>query len=78
MLRNLERGGPASPGNMTARVAALVSLGRVDEARELARSVQGISSGFNFPAWENWVKRSFRYQQDQDKLFDPLRKIGLI
>ena len=78
MLRNLEHGGPVSPGNMTARVAALVSLGRVDEARELAKSIQRISSGFNFPAWENWVKRSFRYQKDKDKLFDPLRKIGLI
>jgi TolB-like protein/Flp pilus assembly protein TadD len=78
LVRSIERGGPVSPSNTVPRVIALVSLGRLDEAKTLADSLQRMDDTYRFQAWVDWVNRTIKLQEDKDKLFDPLKEIGLL
>ena len=78
LVRSAERGGPVSPSNTTHRIVALVLLGRSGEAEALAQVLKGMSDSFDLQNWANWIDRSIRYQEDRDKLFDPLKKFGLL
>jgi Tfp pilus assembly protein PilF len=78
MVRSIERGGPVSPSNTVSRVIALVSVGRLDEAKALAESLQRMDNTFTLDAWVDWVNRTIKFSEDRDKLFDPLREIGLL
>ena len=77
MVRSVVQGGPVSSSNSIHRIIALISLNRIDEADKLIKDLQDIS-GFGLENWVGWIERSVRYQEDRDKLFNPLKKVDLI
>ena len=77
MVRSVAQGGPVSGSISIHRIIPLISLNRIDEADKLIKHLQDIS-GFGLENWVGWIERSVRYQEDRDKLFNPLKKIDLI
>ena len=71
--RNVERGGPNSPGTQVYLAAALASLGRLDEAGSIYKLIRVQKDVFDYEAWLN---RSFRKEEDVNKVMNELRKIG--
>lgn len=71
--RNIERGGPNSPGTQVYLAATLASLGRLDEAGSIYKLIRVQKDVFDYEAWLN---RSFRKGRDVDKVMNELRKIG--
>ena len=67
--RNIERGGPNSPGTQVYLAAALASLGRLDEAGTIYKLVILQKDVFDYEAWLN---RSFRKEEDVNKVLDAL------
>ncbi|HID29113.1 MAG TPA: hypothetical protein EYP19_03815 [Desulfobacterales bacterium] len=70
--RNIERGGPNSPGTQVYLAATLASLGRLDEAGTIYKLIATQKEVFDYEAWLN---RSFRREDDVKKVLHQLRKI---
>lgn len=72
LQKNLDRGGPDSAGMQAYRAAILASLGHRDEAKIVLELAKMYSNGSNF---EQWIRGSFKYQEDAEKVLSQLRSI---
>jgi len=72
-VRNIERGGPESPANRANRAVLFALVGRHDEAIATFRLYEANLSGFDF---EVWLRRSFRFKRDVEKIMRPLRELA--
>lgn len=70
--RNIERGGPNSPGTQVYLAATLASLGRLDEAGTIYKLIATQKEVFDYEAWLN---RSFRRKEDVNMVLDELHRI---
>jgi len=70
--RNIKRGGPSNPGIQAYQAAALASLGRLDEARSLYQLIELQKEIFDY---EEWLRRSFRNENEVKKVLNELQKI---
>ena len=66
-VKNQERGGPLGPGIHNFIAASYAALG--DNAKAKATlSLAGLLENADFN-WENWVKRSWKNQEDSERIF---------
>ncbi len=72
-LRAFNRFGAPNPGILRWRVATLVQLGRIDEARADIQALLSIRPG----ATVSELKRSLDHVPSLDHFFDNLRRAGL-
>ena len=70
--RNIERGGPNSPGTQVYLAATLASLGRLDEAGTIYKLIATQKEVFDYEAWLN---RSFKREEDINMVLDELHRI---
>ncbi len=73
--RNVAHGGPIAVPMLTTWVASLVELGRLDEAREIARRLVEFDPGFRLTRAESFA--GFVPEASQERIVDALRKAGL-
>ncbi|MBE9525876.1 MAG: hypothetical protein IME94_02790 [Proteobacteria bacterium] len=73
--RNIKRGGPIHSGTQSHQVAALVKLGRMKEAGNIYNLMKLHREDFNYI---KWLKRSFKMEEDANKVLIELQKIAKI
>ena len=73
LQRNIERGGPNGPGTQVYLAASLASLGRLNEAKNIYKLINLQKGEFNYIKWLN---RSFKREEDVNKVLDEFQKIS--
>lgn len=73
LLRNVERGGPNSPGSMLRRAAVYYWLDRPEEAREELAGVKDVETAAEY--LRDWTRRTFRNDRDFDLIDEPIRAL---
>lgn len=73
--RNIKRGGPIHAGTQSHQVAALVKLGRMQEAGSIYNIMTLYREEFNYI---KWLKRSFKLEEDANKVLIELKKIAKV
>jgi TolB-like protein/tetratricopeptide (TPR) repeat protein len=70
--RNLDLGGPRSPGLLAYQAATYATLGRTEEARATLDLVNMYGDNFD---WEGWLRRAFREEHEVERVLRPLREL---
>jgi len=70
--RNLDLGGPRSPGLLAYQAATYATLGRTEEARTMLDLVNMYNGNFD---WQGWLHRAFREEHEVERVLRPLREL---
>jgi adenylate cyclase len=75
LQKNIDRGGPLAPPALIFRTASYSALGRLEEARETAKTLLTFLPSFSIARFR--ILHMFRNEEDSRHMIDALRKAGV-